>query len=100
MKKSFIEALNEQISRAEKKYREAQDEAIKNLKSENIFSDVHNHVEFGAAYTAHIDKITRYATEIKTLHEIKHMYEYFENKENIKETKEQRNYFINLPDNY
>lgn len=81
MKKSFIEALNEQISRAEKNYREAQDEAIKNLKSENIFSDVHNHVEFGAAYSAHIDNVTRYATEIKTLYEVKQMYEYYQAEE-------------------
>lgn len=79
MKKSFIEELNRQIEIAIEKYNQAKAEAIKNLSDDNIYSGVHDHVEFGAAYVTHIDKVSIYAAKIKTLNEVKALYNHFEN---------------------
>lgn len=77
MEKSFIEALTDEISRAEERYDEARQEAIKNLESEIV-----THAEWGAAYITHIDNVTSYAMKIKTLYEVKHIYEFYQKEEN------------------
>lgn len=81
MQKTFIETLNEEIKKAEENYKEAKETTFKSLNRETIYSEVHTFTEFGAAYALHVDNITRYATEIKTLYQVKMMYEYYQDKE-------------------
>lgn len=81
MKKTFLEALDNEIKKAEENYKAAKTETLSNFKSDNIYSEIHTFTDFGAAYATHIDKITRYATEIKTLYQIKNMYEYYQAEE-------------------
>lgn len=78
MQKTFIEALENEIKKAEENYQEAKNQVLINFKRDNIFSEIHTFTEFGAAYATHIDQITRYATEIKTLYHVKLVYEYYQ----------------------
>lgn len=73
--KSFLEVLNKKIAIAEENYKTAQELSMQNLKTCSIYNDAHYHVKYGAASYTHIDQVTKYATEMKTLYEIKKIYE-------------------------
>lgn len=81
MEKSFFEALDNEIKKAEENYQEAKNQVLSNFKRDNIFSEVNTFTEFGAAYATHIEQVTRYATEIKTLYKLKRIYEYYQAEE-------------------
>lgn len=76
MNNGFLDALNNKIEEAESNYNKAREAAIDELKP-----NVHLYNDFGAAYVTHIDHVTRYATELKTLHEVKRTYLFFNKEE-------------------
>lgn len=75
MKKTFIEELNERIKEAEGAYSEAKRDIIGTIGVEGV-RNIHVFSDYGAAYATNIDKLTIYATKIKTLYEVKNAYEY------------------------
>lgn len=81
MEKTFIEALDNEILKAKENYKKAKTETLSNFKDDNFMSEIHIFTDFGAAYATRIDNITRYATEIKTLYNIKNIYEYYQTEE-------------------
>ena len=86
MQKSFIEALNSEIEYAKERYQEAKKEVLSNLKDNNsdidLIREVNTFYDFGAAYAMRVDNLTKYATKIKTLYEVKQMYEWYQKEEN------------------
>lgn len=72
MENTFLQALTKQFEATKTNYNKAREKAIKNLEN-NITS----HCESGAAYSTHIDNVTRYATELKTLQIVIDMYKYY-----------------------
>ena len=73
----YVEELKAQIDRAEKNFNESKEEAIKTLEKLNV----HTAVDFGAAYVTHIDKVTAAAAELRKIHELLRIAEYFKNNE-------------------
>ena len=80
MVKTFMEALDEEIKKAEGSYSEVKRDIIGIINTEGN-RNIHAFSDYGAAYATNIDKLTIYATKIKTLHEIKNIYEYFQKAE-------------------
>lgn len=72
MEDTFLQTLIKQFEATKTNYNEAREKAIKNLDNNITF-----HCEFGAAYSTHIDDVTRYATELKTLQIVIDMYKYY-----------------------
>jgi hypothetical protein len=73
MNPEFMKDINEKIKWTEERYTEAKATVIKEIGNNDIFTNVN----FGAAYATHIDNVTRYASELKLLREIKVMYIYY-----------------------
>ena len=69
--------LDKMITKAEERYTEAKQNAIRDL--QNI--DINQAVSFGAGYYTKIDAVTRYATELQTLYNVRNMVEYYENEQ-------------------
>lgn len=75
--KKYVEELKSQLEEAEKKFNKAKEEAIKTLEK----MSVHEAVDFGAAYVTHIDKVTAAAAELRKIHELLRIAEYFKKNE-------------------
>ena len=75
--KKYVEELKSQLENTEKKFNEAKEEAIKTLEK----LSVHTAVDFGAAYVTHIDKVTAAAAELRKIHELLRIAEFFKNNE-------------------
>ena len=69
---TFVLDLQKEIKNAEGDFADAKASAIKDLDGMTI----HMATDFGAAYATHIDRVTRFASKIKTLYEVLNGYKY------------------------
>lgn len=70
---TFKDDLQRKIDDATKKFEQAKKDAIKELET----MDCRTAIDFGAAYSTHIDNVTRYASNLVSLCETMDMYNYY-----------------------
>lgn len=68
----YLEYLQSEIDRAQADFEAAKKEVAREIE----VMTAHIAIDYGAAYAAHIDKITAAAARIKALAEAKRVYEY------------------------
>lgn len=73
MNEKIIVETKKEMENALQRFESAKAEAIECLKN----MSVHTAVDFGAGYACHIDKVTRYAAEVKKCADLLSMIEYY-----------------------
>ena len=74
----YQEYLESELSKAEEKFESVKKEIAEKIIKMQYFTAV----DFGAAYAAHIDNLTKAATKIQTLGEVLQVYRYMKGEEN------------------
>ena len=74
----YQEYLESELSKAEEKFETVKKEIAEKIMKIEYFTAV----DFGAAYTAHVDDLTKAATKLQTLGEVLQVYKYMKGEEN------------------